>query len=119
MTSGDVLLAFIALLVVLQLLVTRTAKSAARAQQTGRAAPSLRALRLPLPELREPLPAAAKIMMPSPSPSAARVDARRRRRRRAARLTPAQARQGIRWMTILGPCRGQSPPAPPGSRERA
>ncbi|MFS8065657.1 MAG: hypothetical protein ACMG6S_04715 [Byssovorax sp.] len=107
MTSGDALLAVIALLVVLQLLVTRTAKSAARAQQTGRAAPSSGALRLPLPERREPLPAAAKIMMPPPLP-AVRVDARRRRRPRAARLTPAQAREGIRWMTILGPCRGRA-----------
>ena len=108
MTSGDVLLAFLALLVVLQLFLTRTAKSAARAQQTGRAAPSLRAVRPLLPERREPLPAATTIMMP-PCLPAVRADVRRRRRPRGARLTPAQARQGIRWMTILGPCRGRSP----------
>lgn len=118
MSSGDVLLAVIALLVMLQLFVTRTEKSAARAQQTGRAAPSSR-VRLPLSlERRDPLPAAAKIMMPPPPPGV-RVDVRRRHRPRAARFTPAEARQGIRWMTILGPCRGQSPPAQPGSRERA
>jgi hypothetical protein len=107
MTAGDVLFVVIALLVALQVFLTLTARIAAWAQRASREEPSSRAGQLPVLKRRDPPPTRPSFALP-PRPSPVRVEARGRRPR-AARLTPAEARRAIRWITILEPCGGRPP----------